>query len=255
MRDVSLDNRSVARSVSPRGRLTRGKDHDMTTQIDWRHEIDASFGSGDDVPVGHYVAAGRRAVRRRRTVAVVAGLAAAAVVAGVVWGVAPGRGPAGSEAPVATDPDGTSRERGRGWRGRTARAVRRDGRGGPRGRRRARAARRPLPREEHRVGRARRRLPRRALVGRGRVERQRGRRHHVQHASRGRPVRRLRRLRPGPGPWRRDDHPGAARGRAGALGRSGRLERGRGRAHARRRGPARGRRSGAVRPTTRSASS
>ncbi len=80
----------------------------MTTQIDWQQELDASFGRGEDVPVGHYVAAGRRNVRRRRTVAVVAGLAAAAVVAGVAWGVAPGRGPAGSEAPVATDPDGTS---------------------------------------------------------------------------------------------------------------------------------------------------
>jgi len=80
----------------------------MTTQIDWQRELDASFGSGDDVPVGHYVAAGHTAVRRRRSRAVVVGLAAAAVVAGVVWGTAPGGSPRGTDAPVATDPSGTS---------------------------------------------------------------------------------------------------------------------------------------------------
>lgn len=81
----------------------------MTTQIDWQHEIDSAFGSGDDQPVGHYVAAGQRAVRRRHRVAFVGALAAAAVVAGVVWGVAPGSGPTRSEAPpVATDPGVTA---------------------------------------------------------------------------------------------------------------------------------------------------
>lgn len=80
----------------------------MTTQIDWQRELDASFGSGDDVPVGHYVAAGHTAVRRRRSRAVVAGLAAAAVVAGVAWGTAPGGSPRSTDAPVATDPSGTS---------------------------------------------------------------------------------------------------------------------------------------------------
>ena len=35
----------------------------MTTQIDWQRELDASFGSGEEVPVGHYVAAGHTAVR------------------------------------------------------------------------------------------------------------------------------------------------------------------------------------------------
>ena len=79
----------------------------MDTQIDWQRELDASFGSGDDVPVGHYVAAGQQAVRRRRGLTVVAGLGAAAVVAGIVWGVAPGGGPR-SDAPVATDPNGAA---------------------------------------------------------------------------------------------------------------------------------------------------
>ncbi|GAA5107365.1 hypothetical protein GCM10023339_05300 [Alloalcanivorax gelatiniphagus] len=82
----------------------------MTTKIDWQQELDASFGSGDDVPVGHYLAAGRRAVRRRRRAAVVSGLAAAAVVAGVAWGVAPDRGSSSGEAPVATDPSRASAE-------------------------------------------------------------------------------------------------------------------------------------------------
>lgn len=80
----------------------------MSTDIDWQRELDASFGSRDDVPAGHYVVAGRRAVRRRRTRAAVVGLAVAAVVAGVAWGTAPGRSPRGSDTPVATDPSGTS---------------------------------------------------------------------------------------------------------------------------------------------------
>jgi hypothetical protein len=80
----------------------------MSTDIDWQRELDASFGSGEDVPVGHYVAVGQRALRRRRRVGVVAALAAAAVVVGVAWGVTPGRGPGATEAPIATDPDGTA---------------------------------------------------------------------------------------------------------------------------------------------------
>lgn len=80
----------------------------MTAQIDWQRELDASFGSGDEVPVGHYVAAGHTAVRRRRARAAVAGLAVAAVVVGVAWGIAPGGSSRRSDAPVATDPNGTS---------------------------------------------------------------------------------------------------------------------------------------------------
>lgn len=80
----------------------------MTTQIDWRRELDASFGSGEDVPAGHYVAAGHTAVRRRRARAALVSVAAAAVVAGVAWSTVPGGSPRGTDAPVATDPDGTS---------------------------------------------------------------------------------------------------------------------------------------------------
>lgn len=76
----------------------------MSTDIDWRHELDTSFGTGEDKPVGHYVGAGRRAVRRRRLSAVVVGLGAAAVVGGIAWGVAPHGGPSTSDAPIATDP-------------------------------------------------------------------------------------------------------------------------------------------------------
>lgn len=80
----------------------------MDTEIDWRREIDASFGSGTDAPVGAYVAAGHRAVRRRRATLALAGVATAAVVAGTAWAVAPSAGgdPSRSDAPVATDPSG-----------------------------------------------------------------------------------------------------------------------------------------------------
>lgn len=88
----------------------------MTTQIDWQHEIDSAFGSGDDQPVARYVAAGQRAVRRRRRVALGGALAAAAVVAGVAWGIAPGSGPTRAEAPpVATDPSVGAEDAADGW--------------------------------------------------------------------------------------------------------------------------------------------
>ncbi len=74
----------------------------MDTEIDWRRELDSSFGTGADVPAGHYVAAGQRAVRRRRLTAVAAGLGAAAVVAGTAWATAPGSAPRTGELPVAT---------------------------------------------------------------------------------------------------------------------------------------------------------
>jgi hypothetical protein len=72
----------------------------MSTDIDWQHELDSSFGSGHDVAAGHYVAAGRRAVRRRRIAAVVA-TAAVVVAGGTVWAVSPGDS-VRSDAPVAT---------------------------------------------------------------------------------------------------------------------------------------------------------
>ena len=72
----------------------------MSTDIDWQHELDSSFGTGHDVPPGHYVAAGRTAVRRRRATAVV--LAAVVVIGGgTAWAVAPG-GSTRSDAPMAT---------------------------------------------------------------------------------------------------------------------------------------------------------
>lgn len=74
----------------------------MSTDIDWQHELDSSFGTGHDAPVGHYVAAGRTAVRRRR-----AGVLAIAVAVvfgvGAAWATSPGTTPRG-DAPVATQP-------------------------------------------------------------------------------------------------------------------------------------------------------
>lgn len=90
----------------------------MSTQIDWQRELDASFGSGDDVPVGHYVAVGHHAVRRRRTRTAVAGLAAAAVVVGTTWALAPGGSPRSDDAPLATEPTSdatTTAEQSRAW--------------------------------------------------------------------------------------------------------------------------------------------
>ncbi|SEB75388.1 hypothetical protein SAMN04489844_0990 [Nocardioides exalbidus] len=75
----------------------------MTTDVDWQHEIDASFGTATDVPVDRYVAAGHRAVRRRRLTTVAGGLAVAGVVGAVAWGAAPDRDPASPDVPVAID--------------------------------------------------------------------------------------------------------------------------------------------------------
>jgi len=74
----------------------------MSTDIDWQHELDSSFGTGNDVEVARYIAAGHRAVRRRRLAALGAGLGAAAVIAGVAWTTAPGGTSRTSDLPVAT---------------------------------------------------------------------------------------------------------------------------------------------------------
>ena len=81
----------------------------MSTDIDWQHELDSSFGTGNDVEPGHYVAAGRTAVRRRRATAVV--LAAAVVIGGgTAWASGQGSAVRG-DAPVATTrADGGQRE-------------------------------------------------------------------------------------------------------------------------------------------------
>src|SRR5687767_10971570 len=81
----------------------------MDTEIDWRRELDGSFGAGPDLPVGHYVAAGRRAVRRRRATAVVVA-ATLVVAASTAWAAGSGGAPRG-DAPVATSgPSPTQRE-------------------------------------------------------------------------------------------------------------------------------------------------
>lgn len=74
----------------------------MSTKIDWSRELDAAVAKGPDQPVEHFVVAGRRALRRRRAVTGLAGLAATVALGGAVWAVAPDDGPARSDAPVAT---------------------------------------------------------------------------------------------------------------------------------------------------------
>ena len=49
----------------------------MDTEIDWREELDSSFGEGPDADLAHYLEAGHRAARRRRAAVTVAGVAAA----------------------------------------------------------------------------------------------------------------------------------------------------------------------------------
>ncbi len=73
----------------------------MSTDIDWQHELDSSFGTGHDEPVGHYVAAGHRVVRRRRRIAAIAVAATVVICGGAVWAASPGPTPRG-DAPVAT---------------------------------------------------------------------------------------------------------------------------------------------------------
>jgi hypothetical protein len=80
----------------------------MDTEIDWQRELDASFGSAPDVPAALYVAAGHRAVRRRRATSAAVAVCAAAVVVGVAWGVAPAQSPRSTETPVATEPPSPS---------------------------------------------------------------------------------------------------------------------------------------------------
>lgn len=78
----------------------------MDTETDWHRELDCSFGTGEDAPVERYLAAGQRAVWRRRVTWFAAGTAVAVVVGlGSAFGSG-GTPPA--RAPVATDPSTTS---------------------------------------------------------------------------------------------------------------------------------------------------
>lgn len=78
----------------------------MNTDIDWREELDSSFGTGSDHPPTDYLAPGRAALRKRRTAMGAAALATLVVVGGIGWAVAPGDEEARSSK-VATDPSPT----------------------------------------------------------------------------------------------------------------------------------------------------
>lgn len=62
----------------------------MNTQIDWREELDSSFGRGVDRAPADYLVPARAALRRRRTAMGAAALATVIVVGGIGWAVAPG---------------------------------------------------------------------------------------------------------------------------------------------------------------------
>lgn len=62
----------------------------MNTQIDWRGELDSSFGDGTDRPPADYLVPARAALRRRRTAMGAAALATVIVVGGLGWAFAPG---------------------------------------------------------------------------------------------------------------------------------------------------------------------
>src|SRR5262245_6663611 len=76
----------------------------MTTDIDWREQIDRSFGDGPEhPPVGDRLAAGRQALLRRRIVASAAIVALAVVAAGGTWAALPSEPE--QQVPVADLPD------------------------------------------------------------------------------------------------------------------------------------------------------
>lgn len=79
----------------------------MNTQIDWREELDSSFGNGLDRPPTDFLVPGRAALRRRRTAMGAAALAGALVIGGIGWAVAPGQDGARSS-DIATDPTATA---------------------------------------------------------------------------------------------------------------------------------------------------
>ena len=74
----------------------------MSTETDWRHELDRAIPAPPTAYAADATAAGRRALLRRRTGLGAAGLAAALVVGGAAWTLAPGSDSAA--APIATDP-------------------------------------------------------------------------------------------------------------------------------------------------------
>lgn len=71
--------------------------------IDWQHEIDTAVERLPDRAPGDYVAAGQRAVRRRRLVGGVAALTAVVAIGGAGWALSPGDPVTGADAPIASD--------------------------------------------------------------------------------------------------------------------------------------------------------
>lgn len=79
----------------------------MNTQIDWRSELDSSFGNGADRPPADFLGPAHAALRRRRTAMGAAVLAGVIVVGGIGWAFAPDDGgPRSSD--VATDPSAST---------------------------------------------------------------------------------------------------------------------------------------------------
>jgi len=75
----------------------------MSTQIDWRAELDSSFGAGADRPPTDYLVPARAALRKRRTAMGAAALVSVIVVGGTGWALAPGESSRAIDGEVATD--------------------------------------------------------------------------------------------------------------------------------------------------------
>ena len=76
----------------------------MNTQIDWREELDSSFGAGADRPPTEYLAPARLALRKRRTAMGVAALVSVIVVGGIGWALAPDGSTRAIDDHVASNP-------------------------------------------------------------------------------------------------------------------------------------------------------
>lgn len=62
----------------------------MSTDIDWREELDSSFGNGSDRPAADYLVSGRAALRRRRTAMGTTALVTLIAIGSTGWALAPG---------------------------------------------------------------------------------------------------------------------------------------------------------------------
>lgn len=75
----------------------------MSTQIDWRAELDSSFGTGADRPPTDYLVPARAALRKRRAAMGAAALVSVIVVGGIGWALAPGESTRAIDDQVATN--------------------------------------------------------------------------------------------------------------------------------------------------------